>query len=77
MLGFDAALSTLLLDRSTPLSRYNDCTDTTMKEMREKLDKYKGRVTISAARDGRIEGVICKGINQVPMFCRSFWSHNV
>ena len=71
VLGFDAALSTLLLDPSTPLSRYNDCTDTTMKEMREKLDKYKGRVTISAARDGRIEGVICKGINKVCMYCRS------
>ena len=50
---------------STPLSRYNECTDRTMKEMREKLDKYKGRATISAARDGRIEGVICTGINKV------------
>ena len=64
-MGSDVVLSILLPDPSTPLSRYNECTDTTMKEMREKLDKYKGRATISAARDGRIEGVICKGINRV------------
>ena len=36
-----------------------------MKDMREKLDKYKGRATITAARDGRIEEVICRGINKV------------
>ena len=36
-----------------------------MKDMREKLDKYKGRATITAARDGRIEEVICNGINKV------------
>ena len=36
-----------------------------MKDMREKLDKYKGRATITAARDGRIEEVICRGVNKV------------
>ena len=43
-----------------------------MKDMREKLDKYKGRATITAAGDGRIEEVICTGINKVgPRGCVS------
>ena len=41
--------------------RYNDCTDSTMKDMRENLEKVKG----TAATDDRIEEAICDGINKV------------